>query len=77
MPTSEQLHAARALLGLTMTELAELAGVSNATIARAERGIGLSMRTYGAIVAALEVGGIEFLRANTTGGIGVRLRRRP
>lgn len=56
--------------------LAEMSGVSLATIKRLEKTVGLvsaNMRTVQAIRSALESAGIEFIEANG-GGPGVRLR---
>jgi transcriptional regulator with XRE-family HTH domain len=79
MPTSAQIRAARGLLGWSQAELAARAGLSARTIERAERGEGMprvTVSTLEAITRALEDGGIEFVRENTVGGLGVRLRRR-
>jgi len=65
------------LLGWSMVELGQRAGISSRTVARAEIGNGVprvTVRTLEAITHALEAGGIEFLRI--TNGFGVRLRRR-
>ncbi|MBV1691990.1 helix-turn-helix domain-containing protein [Novosphingobium sp. G106] len=80
MITSQQLRAARALLGLDQRQLAELAGLSLPTIQRMEasegqvRGI---VDTLVKVITALEGAGIELLGENapSTGvGRGVRLR---
>ncbi|MCX8476296.1 MAG: helix-turn-helix domain-containing protein [Sphingomonas sp.] len=80
MITSQQLRAARALLGLDQRQLAELAGVSLPTIQRMEasdgqvRGV---VDTLVKVISALEEAGIELLGENapSTGlGRGVRLR---
>jgi transcriptional regulator with XRE-family HTH domain len=79
MPTAEQIRAARALLGWSMSELAARSGVSSRTITRCELGEGVpqaTTRTIQRIVRALEAGGVEFVAENTVGGIGVRRRRR-
>jgi predicted transcriptional regulator len=75
MPTAEQLRAARAMLGITIEELASRSGVSARTIARCEAGEGIplvSVRTLRKLVQAYEREGLEF----TQNGQGVRLRRR-
>lgn len=69
-----QCKMARIALGLGVRELAELAGVSPDTIARFERGEALKERTVGAVQAALESAGVEFIPENG-GGAGVRLKR--
>lgn len=80
MITSQQLRAARALLGLDQRQLAELAGLSLPTIQRMEasdgqvRGV---VDTLVKVITALEQAGIELLGENapSTGvGRGVRLR---
>lgn len=80
MITSQQMRAARALLGLDQRELAELAGLSLPTIQRMEssdgqvRGV---VDTLVKVITALERAGIELLGENapSTGvGRGVRLR---
>jgi len=80
MITSQQLRAARALLGLDQRQLAELAGLSLPTIQRMEasggqvRGV---VDTLVKVITALEGAGIELLGENapsTGSGRGVRLR---
>jgi len=80
MITSQQLRAARALLGLDQRQLAELAGLSLPTIQRMEasegqvRGV---VDTLVKVITALERAGIELLGENapsTGAGRGVRLR---
>lgn len=80
MITSQQMRAARALLGLDQRRLAELAGLSLPTIQRMEssngqvRGV---VETLVKVITALEGAGIELLGENapSTGvGRGVRLR---
>jgi transcriptional regulator with XRE-family HTH domain len=80
MITSQQMRAARALLGLDQRQLAELAGLSLPTIQRMEssdgqvRGV---VDTLVKVITALERAGIELLGENapSTGiGRGVRLR---
>jgi len=72
--TSDQLRAARALLGLSQPAVASAAGVSTMTLKRAE-GSGqpaASAEAVAAIRAALEAAGVEFIAKNG-GGPGVRL----
>lgn len=66
---------ARAALGLTVKQLAELAAVSHDTVVRVEAGDeALKPRTVAAIRAALEAAGVEFIAENG-GGAGVRLKK--
>lgn len=80
MITSQQMRAARALLGLDQRQLAELAGLSLPTIQRMEasdgqvRGV---VDTLVKVITALESAGIELLGENAPSigvGRGVRLR---
>jgi predicted transcriptional regulator len=74
MPTAEQLRAARAMLRLSIGELAARSGVSARTIARCETGEGIplvSVRTLQRLVQAYEREEIEF----TQNGQGVHRRR--
>lgn len=80
MITSQQIRAARALLGIDQRQLATLAGVSTPTIQRMEasegqvRGV---VDTLVKVVTALEGAGIELLGENAPSagiGRGVRLR---
>lgn len=80
MITSQQMRAARALLGFDQRQLAELAGLSLPTIQRMEssdgqvRGI---VDTLVKVITAIEGAGIELVGENalsTGAGRGVRLR---
>lgn len=80
MITSNQMRAARALLGIDQKKLAELSGVSVPTIRRMEssdgnvRGVVTSLTK---VVEALDAAGIELIGDNSpspTGGRGVRLK---
>lgn len=80
MITSQQLRAARALLGIDQKQLAALAGVSLPTIQRMEtsggqvRGV---VETLVKVVLALERAGIELIGESAPSrgtGRGVRLR---
>lgn len=80
MITSQQMRAARALIGIDQRELAELAGLSLPTIQRMEasngqvRGV---VDTLVKVIAALEGAGIELLgeySSSVGAGRGVRLR---
>ena len=77
MAFSNQIRAARALLGLSQPRLAEMAKVSTMTIKRAE-GSGKPAASADAVAAlrgALEAAGVEFIAENG-GGPGVRLKQR-
>jgi len=66
---------ARAALNLSMRELAELSGLSLATIHKYETGKTISnLTTVELLRNALEKAGIEFLRAEAGRGEGARLR---
>ena len=74
--SSDQIRAARALLGKSQPEIALAAGVSTMTLKRAE-GSGqppASQEAFAAIRTALEAAGVEFIAENG-GGAGVRLRK--
>lgn len=80
MITSQQMRAARALLGLDQRQMAELAGVSLPTIQRMEssdgqvRGV---VDTLVKVITAVEGAGIELLGENAPSsgvGRGVRFR---
>jgi predicted transcriptional regulator len=80
MITSQQMRAARALLGIDQRELAALAGVSLPTIQRMEasdgqvRGV---VDTLMKVIGALEAAGIELIGENAQSsgtGRGIRLR---
>ena len=77
MITAGQVKAARALLGLSQGELAELANLGIATVKRVEVASELrgAATTIWKIRAALESAGIEFIAAEAGRGPGVRLRR--
>jgi transcriptional regulator with XRE-family HTH domain len=80
MATGGQIRMARALLRWSAAELARRARVSPRTIHNAEAADGtprMQIGTMERIERALEDAGVEFIRENTTGGAGVRLRRRP
>jgi transcriptional regulator with XRE-family HTH domain len=80
MITSQQMRAARAMLGIDQRQLAEMAGLSLPTIQRMEasdgqvRGI---VNTLVRVINALESGGIELIGENAASmgvGRGIRLR---
>jgi transcriptional regulator with XRE-family HTH domain len=79
MITGAQLRAARAMLKLEQTELAELSKVSLETVRRLERMDGLllaNVKTVSNLQNALEGEGIIFLPENG-GSAGIRLRKEP
>ncbi|MFN4010372.1 MAG: helix-turn-helix domain-containing protein [Pannonibacter sp.] len=72
-----QMRAARALLGLSQGDLAARTALSLPTIKRMET-LGIDRSTAAnveAVKRAFEAGGVEFLAADASGGVGVRLRR--
>ena len=74
MITSGQLKAARALLGMTATKLAELSGVAYTTVVRMESSEGIpsgQVKTLDSVQKALEEAGIEFI-GSPEEGAGVR-----
>jgi predicted transcriptional regulator len=80
MITSQQMRAARALLGIDQRQLAELAGLSPPTIQRMEASGGQVRGVVGTlvkVVSAIEAAGVELIgdnAASPAGGRGVRLR---
>ena len=73
--TPAQCRAARALLNWTQQQLADAAGVGNATIRNFEAGrSGPQKATLTVLCRALEAADVEFIEENG-GGPGVRLRR--
>ena len=74
MITSGQIKAARALVGMTATELAEMSGVAYTTIVRIESSEGVpsgQVKTLDSVQRALEKSGIEFI-GSLEDGAGVR-----
>ncbi len=74
MITSGQIKAARALLGLTVAEMAKLAGIGFTTMVRLESADGVpagNVKTLTAVKSAIEKAGIEFL-GSPEEGAGVR-----
>ena len=79
MITSSQIKAARALLGLTVAELAKMAGIGFTTMVRLESADGVpsgNVRTLSSVKSAIENAGIEFI-GTPESGAGVRWRPRP
>lgn len=76
MITSGQIKAARALLGLTVVELAKTAGIGFTTMVRLESSDGIpagNVKTLTAVKSAIENAGIEFI-GTPESGAGVRWR---
>lgn len=74
--TSEQIRAARALLRISVIQLAKLSEVGEATIKRIEAGNGLpsaNIKTLDLITKAFEKAGIEFI-GSPDDRPGVRLK---
>jgi len=72
--TSGQIKAARALIGMTVTELAQLSGVAYTTVVRVESSKGVpsgQVKTLDAVQRTLENAGIEFI-GSPESGAGVR-----
>lgn len=77
MLTSEQIRAARALLGWKQEDLARKAKVGLATIQRLERGTGPLMAHVSTAVKienCFKKSGIIFIESDIQGGHGVRLK---
>jgi transcriptional regulator with XRE-family HTH domain len=77
MLTGQQLRAARAMIGLSVDDLAELTGLSVDRIMDAEGATGVDTAVAERLRLALEPKGVIFLAAgedNPGGGPGVRLR---
>lgn len=73
--TAAQCRGARAMLGLSQSDLAERAKVARQTVVDFERGARTPYpNNLAAIRAALEAAGVEFIEENG-GGAGVRLRK--
>jgi len=71
----DQCRAARAMLNLEQSDIADKAGIARATLIDFEKGQRIPRAaTVAAIRAALESAGVEFLAENG-GGAGVRLRK--
>lgn len=75
MMTPAQCKAARALLGLEQSEVADAAGIARATVVDFEKGLRVPRsKTLNGIREALEAAGVEFIPENG-GGAGVRLKK--
>jgi DNA-binding XRE family transcriptional regulator len=72
--TSGQIKAAKAMLGLTVAEMAKLAGIGFTTMVRLESSDGVpagNVKTLTSVKSAIEKAGIEFL-GSPEEGAGVR-----
>ena len=82
MITSQQLRAARAMLGIDQGELARLSGLSPATIQRMEASNGVIRGNVGSLTKlteTLDANGIELIGEGAVSqgnGRGVRLKKR-
>lgn len=72
--TGTQIRMARAATGMSVRDLASIAGVSPNTVSRCETGHDAQAKTMDALERALIDAGVEFIPENG-GGVGVRLRR--
>ncbi|BBF94906.1 transcriptional regulator [Blastochloris tepida] len=75
--TGRQIAAARSLVGMAQTDLAERSKVSIATLRRMEASVGPAAgmaNNVAAVQRALEEAGVEFIAENG-GGPGVRLKK--
>ena len=73
----KQVRAARSLLGISQTDLADRANVGVATVKRIEGTVGELRVTVEALIRvqrALEADGIVFIESDETLGRGVRFR---
>ena len=74
MITSGQIKAARAMLGLTVAEMAKLAGIGFTTMVRLESSDGVpagNVKTLTSVKSAIEKAGIEFI-GTVDDGAGIR-----
>jgi len=75
MPTPEQIRMARAGIGVSVRQLAEMSGVAESTILRFESSKGgMQTGTLTRIRNALEGKGVVFIDADDAIGPGVRLK---
>jgi transcriptional regulator with XRE-family HTH domain len=74
--TSEQIRAGRALLRISVVQLAKLSNVGEATIKRIEAGTGLPsahIKTLDSLIKAFQLEGVEFI-GSPDDRPGVRLK---
>ena len=77
IPTGRQVRDGRALVGMSQADLAEAAGVRIGLVVRVEQRDGMAITKKvdsAAIMRALEIAGVEFVREDTAGP-SVRLRK--
>jgi transcriptional regulator with XRE-family HTH domain len=78
MISPSQIRAARALIGISQTDLADMAGVGVATIRRIEAAVGRvsgNALTLLRLQKALEAKGLVFIDQDEKLGPGVRLKK--
>lgn len=74
----EQIRAARSLLDMNQSELAERANVGVATVKRIEASsdaLRVTVETLLRLQRALEIAGVMFIPEDESGGPGVRLKK--
>lgn len=78
MIDAAQIRAARGLLNIGQSQLAEMATMSVATVKRIESASGIrgTAESLWKLQTALEEAGVEFIPADDQKGPGVRLRQR-
>ena len=78
MIDAAQIRAARGLLNISQTELAEMAAMSTATVKRIESASAIrgTAESLWKLQTALEKAGVEFIPADDHKGPGVRLKER-
>ncbi|WP_424140341.1 helix-turn-helix domain-containing protein [Roseomonas chloroacetimidivorans] len=74
MISGAQVRGARAMLKLTVAELAERSSVAPNTVVRVEAGKSVNTGTLAALQQALEAAGVIFVPENGEGA-GVRMRK--
>ena len=79
MIDAAQIRAARGLLNINQTQLAEIASMSVATVKRIESASAIrgTAESLWKLQTALEKAGVEFIPADDQKGPGVRLKERP
>jgi transcriptional regulator with XRE-family HTH domain len=78
MIDAAQIRAARGLLNINQTQLAEIASMSIATVKRIESASAIrgTAESLWKLQTALEKAGVEFIPADDQKGSGVRLKER-
>jgi transcriptional regulator with XRE-family HTH domain len=75
--TPLQFKAARALLDITMHQMADECGLALMTLARLQAGVTVSAQTIATVRATIERLGVELIEPDGGKGEGVRLLRCP